>query len=61
MNVDEETCDLTAGVPVSTRVDEGTSGMLNMHVGGPIRKSEKFEEILKKFKKMGGGTEDCRN
>ena len=51
-----------AGVPVSTRVDGGTSGMLNMHVGGPIRKSEKFEEILKKFNKdplVGGGTEDC--
>ena len=32
-DVDEQTCDLTAGVPVSTRVDGGTSGMLNIHVG----------------------------
>ena len=32
-DVDEQTRDLNAGVPVSTRVDGGTSGMLNIHVG----------------------------
>ena len=43
---DEQTCDLNAGVQMSTRVDGGTSGMVNMHAVGPRRKSEKFKEIL---------------
>jgi hypothetical protein len=58
-DVDAQTCDLNAGVPVRTRVGGGTSGMLNIHAGGPRRKSEKFEELLKKFNKdpPGGGAQ----